>query len=226
MIITIDGPVASGKSTIARRLAKKLKMYYLGTGSLYRGLAYVLIHHASYLEEDLENPKPEDLKTYLDPKRFVYVYDHEHGEKITFDGQDITPFLKKGASMDKAASVLSAKKVVREALLELQRFYGKNYDLVVEGRDVGSVVFPDADYRFFLTASLQIRAQRWQSDQQKKGVEVAIEDAMKIVSARDKRDQERKVAPLIKPSGATLIDNSDLDLEETLKEFMRFIWPS
>lgn len=217
MIITIDGPVASGKSSVARSLAKKLDFYYLGTGSLYRGLAYLLMHYVSDHEDYLRNPNSQDLKTYLDPNRFVYLYDHVHGEKILFDGQDITPFLKKNSKMDAAASILSTSKLARDALLDVQRSYGKQFDLVTEGRDAGSVVFPNADVKIFLTASLEVRAQRWRADQKKQGNHFSLKNSMDIISTRDERDQKREVAPLVKPSGAIVIDNSDIGREETLE---------
>ena len=217
MIITIDGPTASGKSTLARAVAKKLGIYYLATGMLYRALAYLLVHHASYTKNDLRHPKIQDIETFFDPERFVYTYDAAIGEKILFDGQDITPFLKDSA-IDDASSLLSANKIVRDALLKLQRMYGNMFDLVAEGRDLGSVVFPHADFKFFLTASVYVRARRWQEDQEQKGESFTFEQSKEIISERDRRDRERKIAPLVKPNDAIEVDNSDLTFEETLEQ--------
>lgn len=222
MIITIDGPTASGKSTLAKAIAKKMGIYYLATGMLYRAIAYVLVHYAGYQANQLKDVSLRDLYTFLDPNRFVYNYDAEHGEKIFFDGNDITPFLK-DSSIDALSSILSADKSVRGALLKIQRAFGKKLDLIVEGRDVGSVVFPDADFKFFLTASVQVRAKRWQLDQAKKGASFSLHEAIEKISERDERDRRRKIAPLVKPSGAIVIDNSDLDFQATLKRFIHVI---
>jgi len=216
MIITIDGPVASGKSTVARKLAQRLEMYYLGTGLMFRGLAYVLIEHASYDEYDLHNPKQHDLRRFLNSKIFFYDCDASCSGRILFDGQDVTSRLK-NVHIDAAASILSTNKVVRQALLQVQRLCGQKCDLVAEGRDVGSVVFPNADAKFFLTASVLVRAQRWQADQKKKGNSVSLDEAINVISVRDERDSNREVAPLIKPHGAIVVDNSDCDIEKTLE---------
>jgi len=226
MIVTIDGPTASGKSSVARALAKKLNIYYLATGMLYRAAAYVLIKQAGYAKKNLKNPKPEDLNVYLDPERFQYFYDSAQGEKILFDGQEVTPFLK-GSDIDDASSILSANRLVRKALLDMQRSFAKKFDLVAEGRDVGSVVFPNADHKFFLTASVVVRAKRWQADQGRKGNSFSLDQAIEKISQRDERDKNREVAPLVKPSDATLIDNSDLDFQATLKRiFVSIVGPS
>jgi len=222
MIITIDGPTASGKSTIARLLAKKLGIYYLGTGLLFRGAAYLLLEHKSYSEDDLLNPQKEDIVLYLDPERFIYKGDQSCDGKVFFDGTDLTPFLKTSC-IDAAASILSMNRLVREALLRIGRACGATVDLVAEGRDVGSVVFPHAEVKFFLTADTSVRAERWKTQQEKKGNRFSLSEAIDNITARDKRDRERACAPLIKADDAILIDNSGLDLQETLAAMMRFI---
>jgi len=222
MIITIDGPTASGKSSVARALAKKLNMYYLATGMLYRAAAYVLIKQAGYTKKDLENPKTEDLATYFNPQRFQYFYCSDRGEQIFFDDKEITSFLK-GSEIDEASSILSVNPLVRSALLTMQQAFGKKFDLVAEGRDVGSVVFPDADYRFFLTASVEVRAKRWEADQRKKGNNFSLDQAIEKITERDQRDRNRKIAPLVQPIGAIVIDNSELDFQQTLQRFAEVI---
>lgn len=218
MIITIDGPTASGKSTVAKRLAEDLGIYYLGTGLMFRGAAYLLKERAGYKTSDLYDPNPGDVATYLNCDRFVY----DASGRILFDGQNLTPFLK-NSEMDSAASILSTNKTVRQALLAVQRSCGKKLDLVVEGRDVGSVVFPEAQVKFFLTASIPVRARRWQADQEKMGNRFSLDEAIEKISARDKRDMERDVAPLIKPHDAIEVDNSTVDLQETVELMKEFI---
>jgi CMP/dCMP kinase len=222
LIITIDGPVASGKSTIAKRLAQELGIYYLGTGLLFRGVAYLFMNRASCKKDDLFSLQQKDLEIYLDPERFVYEYGTSQEGRILFDGYDITAFLKK-REIDAPASIVSTNKDVRQELLKIQRAFAQKYDLVAEGRDVGSVVFPHAHYKFFLTASPQVRADRWLTDKERtKGV-ISHEDALAMINERDKRDSERQVAPLIKPSGAIEIDNSDLNLDQTVQLIQDFV---
>lgn len=220
VIITIDGPTASGKSTVAKRLAEKLGFHFLGTGLMFRGLAYLLIKKSSYDQDALCNPRSEDLSIYLDAERFVY--DLANSGDIFFDKQNITPFLKT-SEIDTAASVLSTNGLVRMALLKIQQQCGKQCNLVAEGRDVGSVIFPHAQIKFFLTASPLVRAQRWQVFQAAKGNLFSLEQALEIISVRDERDSSRSLAPLIKAEGAIEIDNSEMNFEETLTKMLSFI---
>jgi len=222
MIISIDGPTASGKSTVARLLAKELNFYYLNTGFLYRAVAYLLINHCSYKDENLRNPDPIDLDTYLDPNRLIYDYDKDYKEQIIFDGQNITPFLKT-SFIDKGASIVSTNKLVRSLLLQVQRVAAQKFDIVAEGRDIGSVVFPEADIKFYLTASVNTRAERWRSDQEQKGNKFSFDEAVNIVKDRDKRDREREISPLVIPDNAIVIDNTDLDIKQMLQKFLDFI---
>jgi len=176
MIITIDGPTASGKSTVAKLLAKKLDFFYLNTGFLYRAVAYLLINHCAYTHEDLKNPDPLDLDEYLEPSRLIYDYDQDYIALIIFDGQNITPFLKT-SFIDKGASIVSTNRRVRDLLLQVQRVAAQKYNIVAEGRDTGSVVFPEADIKIYLTADVAVRAERWQKQQAREGTARARFDA-------------------------------------------------
>lgn len=220
MIITIDGPAATGKSTTARLLAEQLNFYYLNSGLLYRALTYILVHNGDYTDRDLKNVTIEVAQNYLNNKRFTYSYDTQHGAQITFDNKNITSLLKT-PEIDRFASTLSQNKHAREAITQLQKTIAQQHDSVIEGRDVGSVVFPHTDIKFFLTASDDVRAQRWQKDQKKKGKEFTFEQARQELLLRDKKDIEREVAPLIIPEGATIIDNSELSLQETLDALVK-----
>lgn len=221
MIITIDGPAASGKSTVGRLLAKQIGFYYLSSGLLFRALAYLLIENCAYKENNLRNPNQIDVVTYLDPKRFKYHYDHGK-EIVLFDDQDITPKLKTNA-LDNAASLLSMNHHVREAIRMMQYHIAEHHDIVVEGRDSGSVVFPNATIKFFLTALPDVRAQRWQHEQQKFGIKMTFKEALNAINVRDKRDKERAIAPLLIPDDAIIIDNSLLTIKETLREIIKRI---
>lgn len=220
MIITIDGPTASGKSTIAELLAKKLGFYYVNTGFLYRAITYILMERKKYTYEMLARPIKKDLEEIIDTKRLIYSYDD--GPHVTFDNVDLTEHLK-DASIDKGASIVSGVATVREMLLDLQRDIAKEHNIIAEGRDTGTVVFPHADYKFYLTAELSVRAQRWQELQQSLGTTLTLDEAKRMIKERDERDSKRTIAPLTVSQGAVSIDNSNMSEKETLEEFLKII---
>lgn len=219
MIITIDGPAASGKSTVAQMLAKKLSFYYLNSGLLYRALAHILVTHERYTAEQLAHPRIEHLTACLDPMRFCYDYDESGNVTITFDGNNITPVLK-DMQVSHDASIVSADAQVRDALLHVQHRIAAAYHVVIEGRDTGSHVFPHADYKFFLTASPQERAHRWQAMQEKRGTPCTYQEAFDALKERDARDEKRELAPLRVPEGAVVIDSTFLNSEQVVQEIM------
>jgi len=206
MIITIDGPVASGKSSIAKVLAKELNMYYLYTGMLYRAVAYVLSQ---------EKHTQDDLSWI---KNISYTYE-DGAPHVFFNGEEITDKLNH-FSLDQKASIVSADKNVRVALLDLQRDIAKENDVIADGRDCGSVVFPNADFKFYLTASVDARVKRVMNDVVRGECIKNIEEIKKEIIERDKRDSERNVAPLAIPQSAIVIDSSDLTFDETVQEFL------
>lgn len=232
MIITIDGPVASGKSSTAQALAKELKFYYLYTGLLYRAVAYLL-------QKKLEKEQSGEVTIHdfsravdrLTERQLEFVKDvsYDYGE----DGDDSSPYLFYGeenitaklslASLDQPASIVSANKFVRDALLPVQRAVSKRYDIVADGRDCGTVVFPDADYKFYLTSSVDVRVERLMLDKTRGEISQDRETIKAELEERDKRDQEREVAPLKIPEGAIIVDNSELTQEETVNKFLRSI---
>lgn len=222
MIITIDGPTASGKSSAAKELAKRLGFHCLSSGSLFRALAYILIEKFGKSAEYLTDPKVEDIDTALDPRRFEYRIDQDGCGSVWFDGEDITSYLKSN-EISQGASILGTNMTVRYALNALQQLLTKDYDIVVEGRDMGSVVFPHADRKFFLTASLDERAKRWQRVQKKRGETFSLDDTRAHIQERDTRDRERAIAPLIIPKDAIVIDNSNLDLQGTIEAMMPYL---
>ena len=215
MIITIDGPVASGKSSVAKALAKDLKIYYLYTGLLYRAVAYVL-------KDIFEELTPENISFIKD---ISYDCDKTGRPYIFYKDEDITEHLY-SSSLDQPASIVSANKDVRVLLLDLQQNIGKRYDIVADGRDCGSVVFPHADHKFYLTASVEIRAQRLMLDEKRGSIRKSLEDVKAEVEERDRRDQEREVAPLLIPEGAIVVDNSEMTLKQTIEKFIEFLLPA
>ena len=156
------------------------------------------------------------VKALIDPMMFIYHYDSNDGERIFFDGIDITSFLKNDR-ISQGASIVSTNKQVRDALNALQRMIANDHDLVIDGRDSGSVVFPHADHKFYLTASVDERAHRRQKQQEKQGEQITFEQANQFIIQRDQRDSSRAHAPLMIPSGAITIDGTDYSIEQVLE---------
>lgn len=219
MIITIDGPSASGKSTLASMIAQKLGLFHLNSGLLFRGMAYILMTYFDYTLEDLANPKYEDIDAVLSGNEFEYIYKNGKGFLI-YRNCDLTPFLK-SPKVDQAASILSMNPFVREHLLQFQRRYALTHQVVVDGRDTGTIVFPNANLKIFLTATPEVRAERWRQANLAKGKKYTFEESLKEINDRDKRDEMRKIAPLKPAEDAFIIDNSTMSLEQTFDAFMK-----
>jgi cytidylate kinase len=215
MIVTIDGPTASGKSDTAKLLARRLGFYYLNSGLLYRAVAYMLMRDKGYTLGMLHDPRTEDLQDVIDVHRLSYSCDQGSNSHVTYDGKDITSYLK-SIDIDKAVPIVSARPLVRQLLLVIQRTIAVEHDLVIDGRDTGTVVFPQAEFKFYLTASLAIRAQRWMRYQQARGVCIRFEDACAQIAERDEQDMTRTISPLRIPDNAIVLDNSACSLDETV----------
>jgi CMP/dCMP kinase len=223
IVITIDGPSASGKSTIARMLAKKLHYYYVCSGLLYRALAYLLINKYGYTELTVHTINADHIAECFDSHVFTYTYDDTQQERILFENKDITNYLK-DSFIDRVTSITSTNVYVRHCVTQLQHTLAQEHDIVIDGRDVGSAVFPQAQVKFYLTASITVRAQRWMNDQNKRGHSYCLQEAIEKINDRDNRDKEREIAPLIIPDGAIIIDNSTLDIQETLNNMIGAIY--
>ncbi|MFH1831668.1 MAG: (d)CMP kinase [bacterium] len=225
MVITIDGPAASGKSTVAQILARELGSYYLNTGLLYRAVAYIIARRH-------ENPDGSgcdccmgDIKIEAQDLDFIgrIMYEYRDGKPyVMYKKEDITQHLY-DAQIGDLASVISATALVRNALLPLQRDIAQKYDIVADGRDCGTVIFPDARFKFYLTASLDVRASRLLAGVRYNGVNASLDDIKQDLEIRDHRDTHREVAPLKKPDNAIFVDNSDMTIEETVAYFLRII---
>lgn len=200
MIIAIDGPAGAGKSTVSQRLADRLGIVRLDTGALYRvvGLAATRASKATD-DPDLE-AFAKGLAIEIEPDRIV------------LDGEDVSEAIRTPA-ISEAASTYAALPPVRAALLDLQRRLGRARDTVVDGRDIGTVVFPDAEVKIFLTAAATERARRRLAELESRGVEADFDAVLAEIEARDKRDTERAIAPLRQADDAVVVDTSDLDLD-------------
>jgi CMP/dCMP kinase len=218
MIITIDGPSGTGKSTIAKKLADKLNFSYFDTGAMYRAIAWLI------LQQDISLSDQDQLTQLLE--RFDFIIKDEAQERRYFIGDlDITQEIRKKEVTDFVSEV-SALRSVRSFLLEKQKQYAKQRNAVFEGRDLGTVVFPDAEIKIFLTASPEIRAKRRFEEivekdplQKQKISETMILDSLK---RRDAYDSTREIAPLKCPEDAYVIDTSDLSIEEVVEKVMRY----
>ncbi len=214
MIITIDGPVASGKSTVAQLIAKDLSIYYLCSGYLYRALAHILYSSQGRSYEKISELSIEEITDIFNPSTVTYSYNTEKKVEVIYEGNNLVPFLKTH-TLDKASSVISAYTNVRDALLLYQRMLGEKNSLIIEGRDCGTVVFPHAQFKFFLIADLPVRVARWRTDQLKFGNIFSEQEATNILQERDDRDSTRPHSPCKPASDAFIIDNSFLTLEQT-----------
>lgn len=216
LIITIDGPAYSGKSSAAKLLAEEFNYYYINSGLLYRAIAYILIKKLNLSLEKVKFIEKKELCKILNINNISYKYKNFKDATIYYNNQSITSYLK-ATRVSNWASVLSTNLAIREIITNYQRRLAKEHSVIIEGRDAGSVVFPNADYKFFLTASIKVRAERCKFFQQKyKSQKNSLEKCIKIIKERDYRDKARKIAPLTIPKNAIIIDNSNLDLNQTV----------
>ncbi len=208
-VITIDGPAGAGKSTVSKAVAAKLKYLYLDTGALYRALAY------KALKNKLNVNDPEEL-SQLCAKTDVTLKNLQGKMTVFVDGEDVGDKIRTEA-VGLAASTLSAFPVVREKLLSLQREAGARGGLVAEGRDMGSIVFPDADFRFFLDAKLEERIRRRHEELVQKNAKAKLDAISRDMQARDDQDSRRKIAPLTALPGSIIIDSTHLNVDEVVQ---------
>lgn len=205
MIIAIDGPSGAGKSTLAKRLAKELGFTYLDTGAMYRALALKVLREAVDLADDAR---------LTELVRSTEIDLREEGGRIEvlLDGRDVATEIRT-PEVSQMASKASALKIVRQRMLELQRAMGRRGSVVAEGRDIGTVIFPEAEVKIFLDASARERARRRYDELKAAGRDVDFEETFREMEERDKRDSERDLAPLRRADDALLIDSSNAGAE-------------
>src|SRR2546425_3876769 len=204
-IVAIDGPAGAGKSTVARQLARRLGFTIIDTGAIYRSVALAAQRAGIAWEDDT------GLSRLLDAGLGLTF----QGERVLLRGEDVTEAIRT-PEISRGASVVSARLVVRQKLLQLQRDLGRAAPrgAVLEGRDIGTVVFPDADVKFFLTASDEARAQRRHAELAEKGLSVPLPEVLADQRRRDKDDTERAIAPLRAAADAVVVDTTGFDLEQ------------
>jgi len=213
-VITIDGPSGSGKGTIAGILAKRLGWNLLDSGALYRLLAFAAGNHGVKLDNE---PSLHLLAAHLDVQFIAATADHP--QHIILEGEEVTQAIR-NETVGAGASIVAALPAVREALLQRQRAFQEHPGLVADGRDMGTVVFPDAPLKIFLTASAEERARRRYLQLKARGDDVSLSSLLDEIRARDERDTQRAVAPLKPAADAIQLDSTELSIEQVLERIM------
>ena len=207
--IAIDGPAGAGKSTIAKTIAKKLEFIYVDTGAMYRAMALYFIRHEI-------DPKNEEAINKACPDIHVSINYEDGVQQVLLNGENVNGLIRT-EEVGNMASKVSAVPEVRAHLLNLQKELARTQDVVMDGRDIGTCVLPEADVKIFLTASVETRALRRYKELEEKGVSCDLEEIKKDIKERDERDCTRKIAPLRQAEDAVLIDSSDMTIEEVVK---------
>ena len=214
--IAIDGPAGAGKSTIAKHLAKELGFYYVDTGAIYRTVAYFM---------DLLGVAPKDVdgvSRYID-ELTIEIEDDENGaQHMIMNGMDVTDDIR-SPEISQKSSLISAHAVVREMLLDMQRSVAKQHNVIMDGRDIGTVVLPRAQVKIFLTASAEVRAQRRYLEMQAKGSKDSYEKVLADIKQRDHQDSTREIAPLKQAKDAILLDTSDMDVTQAIAAIRKIV---
>jgi cytidylate kinase len=211
-IIAIDGPAGAGKSTVARLVAERLGYIYIDTGAMYRSIAYLAIKNNIAFDD-------EKKLTELAQKAHIGLVNDDSVPRIFCNGEDVTALIRL-PEVGAAASPVSAVWGVREALTAHQRALAHQGSVVMDGRDIGTTVLPDADCKIFLTASLEERAKRRAADFAAKGIKMKIKDIIADIKKRDERDSQRAHAPLKQAQDAFYLDSTDLSIEQTIAKIL------
>lgn len=206
MIIAIDGPAASGKSTTAKKVAEQLSFIYVNTGAMYRAVTLAVLKAGI-------DPNIEERVNAILPDLVISIEATDSGSKTFLDGEDVTREIRKTA-VTKHVSVVSAMPTVREEMVAIQRRIATGKNAVVEGRDIGTVVFPQAELKFYITASYKARAKRRQEDLKELGIKLSIEEIISDLQRRDGIDSSRTFSPLMKADDAIVVNTTDLTINE------------
>lgn len=213
--IAIDGPAGAGKSTVARRIAEELGILYIDTGAMYRALTW------KALQSKINLSDPGELHQ-LARATVIDLQDNGHGMRVYCDGQDVTTQIR-SPEVSRMVSVVAADDNVRQVMVDKQRAIALRSDVVMDGRDITHCVLPDAEYKFFLTASLDVRTMRRGQELQSQGYEVDLARLKQEISERDQRDMNRKVGPLMITPDAVVIDTSDIDCEGAVRKVLGIV---
>ncbi|MCE5036001.1 (d)CMP kinase [Staphylococcus haemolyticus] len=210
--IALDGPAAAGKSTIARQVASKLSMIYVDTGAMYRAITY----------KYLQNDNQEDFKTLVNQTTLELTYDKSKGQRILLDNQDVTDFLREN-DVTQNVSYVASKEPVRTFAVEKQKDLAAKKGIVMDGRDIGTVVLPDAELKVFMIASVEERAERRQKENEQRGIPSTLSQLKKEIEERDHYDMNRDISPLKKADDAVTVDTTGKTIEEVTEEIMTLV---
>lgn len=213
--IAIDGPSGSGKSTLAKAVARELGIVYVDTGALYRTVGYFVFLCG-------KDPKNEEEVKALLPNIKIELKYENGSQRVILNGEDLGDKIRM-PEMSRYASCVSALPSVRAFLLDMQKSLAKENSVVMDGRDIGTVIIPDADVKIFLTANNETRAKRRTLELIQKGVDAKYEDVLADMIERDKNDKNRDIAPAIPADDAVIFDNSVMSVEESLAEIVRLV---
>lgn len=218
-IVAIDGPAGAGKSTVTKRVARALGYTQVDTGALYRAVAWLCLErNVAFDDQQLVG----DIAAELAQSGVVKMWAAEDTTRISVNGKDVSEIIRsREASL--GASLVSQNPSVRAHLLTIQRQLGEQGGVVFEGRDIGSVVFPEAEAKFFLTASARVRASRRQAELAQKGEPSSLADIVREVEERDRRDTSRPIAPLIQAEDAIVVDSSELEIDEVVSQMVQHV---
>ena len=214
--IALDGPVGAGKSTLARRVAKHFGIIHVDTGALYRCVALFALKNSICYDDDTS------IKNLLPKIKIEMKYDNDNNQRMLLNGEDVTDEIRL-PEVSMGASTVSAMPAVRDFLLDTQQNMAKKYDVVMDGRDIGTVVLPNAGLKVFLHATPEIRAKRRYNELLEKNIETTYEEVLKDLNTRDKNDSEREVAPLKAADDAVKLDTSDLNFEESVEALCKLV---
>jgi len=214
-IVAVDGTAGSGKGTVTKLVAEKLNLVTIDTGAMYRCVTVAMLEQNVGLEE------AEKIAKILENLKIEFVED-ENGKKVLLNGKDVTLKIR-SKEVNENVSPVSALRAVREHLAEMQREMAKSIDVIMEGRDIGTNVFPNADVKIYLDATPEERATRRFKQNQENGIEMSFEEILKNVKERDYIDSHREVAPLTKADDAIYIDSTGMTIEEVVEEIVRIV---
>lgn len=215
MIIAIDGPAGSGKSTVAKLVAKKLKYRYIDTGAMYRSVAWTAQKKGIDLADEVAMEK---IATSLN----IEFVPSAEGQSVLVDGENATAYLK-NETVGKGAATVAAQKSVREILVARQRQIGETGDVVMDGRDIGTVVFPQSDKKFFFVADAEERGRRRYEELKSKNPDLYLENIIEEIRQRDYEDRNRKISPLVRAEDALEVDTTRLSIEEVTDHILKKI---
>ena len=215
-IIAIDGPVGSGKSTTARKVAHELGFVYVDTGAMYRAVTLDVLNHGVDPEEE------KNVKDILTETNVKLILNDDGSQRTMLNGVDVTERIR-DLDVTRAVSAVSAMKPVREKMTVIQREIGRNGGIVMEGRDIGTVVFPDAEFKIYIDASIEVRAKRRYKELSAKGIQIESDELIREIRKRDRLNIERAIAPLRKAEDAIYIDTSDMTFDEQVSAIISIV---